>query len=616
MSQNTYKQKHTIVGKSGGEAGCHNFPEHIRSHGNDVPESNPTVSRSFCFSGAYTFTFKIRVLSFKVFRGIYVHFSASSSYLCIPLIGKQRDTDMAGKITSMSKIKQVLLMHKNGMSNRKIAGAIGIDKCTVNEYMRKVKSSLLSIDALLSLEEPELEAQLFTGNPAYTDPRMNEFLEKLPYFREQLEDKHVTRVQLWSEYKQSNPSGYEKSQFFYHLRQNLVAQKQVGVLRDTYKPGEILMVDYAGDKLSYIDTNTGLKVFVEVFVATMPYSGLTYALAVQSQKVEDFVHAIRMCLESLGGVPQVIIPDNLKSAVIKADRWTPRLNQALVDMGNHYHFTVLPARAATPKDKAAVESDVNRIYHRVYAKLRNRTFYSLEELNKAVSAQVKSHNQTRMQEHPYTREERFHAKERGELGPLPEHAYEMKYTSVVTVNPQGEVRLAEDKHYYTVPYAYIGRKAHLIYTRSTLKIYIDNKCVASYSRQREPGGHTQMREHLSPQLQSYLDRSQEYYCRKAADDKSPELESFIRCLFTKRKKGVTDTICYNVCDFLFHLKRNTTADVFRKTVKFCEENEIFSKDDILSMSKVLDHQSEEYESSGNEVITQNHENTRGAASYQ
>lgn len=507
-------------------------------------------------------------------------------------------------------------MHKNGMSNRKIAGAIGIDKCTVNEYMRKVKSSLLSIDALLSLEEPELEAQLFTGNPAYTDPRMNEFLEKLPYFREQLEDKHVTRVQLWSEYKQSNPSGYEKSQFFYHLRQNLVAQKQVGVLRDTYKPGEILMVDYAGDKLSYIDTNTGLKVFVEVFVATMPYSGLTYALAVQSQKVEDFVHAIRMCLESLGGVPQVIIPDNLKSAVIKADRWTPRLNQALVDMGNHYHFTVLPARAATPKDKAAVESDVNRIYHRVYAKLRNRTFYSLEELNKAVSAQVKSHNQTRMQEHPYTREERFHAKERGELGPLPEHAYEMKYTSVVTVNPQGEVRLAEDKHYYTVPYAYIGRKAHLIYTRSTLKIYIDNKCVASYSRQREPGGHTQMREHLSPQLQSYLDRSQEYYCRKAADDKSPELESFIRCLFTKRKKGVTDTICYNVCDFLFHLKRNTTADVFRKTVKFCEENEIFSKDDILSMSKVLDHQSEEYESSGNEVITQNHENTRGAASYQ
>ena len=147
----------------------------------------------------------------------------------------------------MSKIKQVLLMHRNGMSNRAIAKAVGFDKCTVNEYMRKIKADPLSLDALLSLEEPELEVHMFAGNPAYTDERMEVFLDKLPYFREQLEDKHVTRLLLWEEYRRENPDGYGKSQFFFHLKQNLVAQKQVGVLRDMYKPGEILMIGTNAD---------------------------------------------------------------------------------------------------------------------------------------------------------------------------------------------------------------------------------------------------------------------------------------------------------------------------------------------------------------------------------
>ena len=114
----------------------------------------------------------------------------------------------------MSKIKQVLLMHRNGMSNRAIAKAVELDKCTVNEYIRKIKADPLSLEALLSLEEPELEAHMFAGNPAYTDERMKGFLDKLPYFREQLEDKHVTRLLLGEEYRRENPDGYGKSQFF------------------------------------------------------------------------------------------------------------------------------------------------------------------------------------------------------------------------------------------------------------------------------------------------------------------------------------------------------------------------------------------------------------------
>ena len=523
---------------------------------------------------------------------------------------------MAGKNTSMSKIKQVLLMHRNGMSNRTIAKTIGLDKCTVNEYVRKIKADPLSLDALLNLEEPELEAHMFAGNPAYTDERMKIFLEKLPYFREQLEDKHVTRLLLWEEYRRENPDGYGKSQFFFHLKQNLVAQKQVGVLRNVYNPGEILMIDFAGDKLSYIDTQTGEMVHVEVFVGTMPYSGFTFAIAVPTQKVEDFAHALRLCIEALGGVPHVVVPDNLKSAVIKPNRWTPQLNKSLMDMGNHYGFVTLPARVGKPKDKAPVESDVNRIYQRVYAKLRKRVFYSLMELNQAISDLVNAHNQTRMQEHPYTREERFHAMERGELLPLPEHIYEVKYTSTVTVSPEGEVKLSEDQHYYTVPCAHIARKAQLIYTRSSVKVYIDNKCIASYVRDRTPGGHTQTKEHLSPKLQAMLSRSPEYYYKRAQEENAPELGSFIQALFMNRKYGVTDAICYNLCDFMFHLKRKTPKDAFCKTVNICIENHIFSKDDILTMSRIVQESSKDLDDAMWDVIPKNHENTRGAASYQ
>lgn len=126
-----------------------------------------------------------------------------------------------------------------------------------------------------------------------------------------------------------------------------------------------------------------------------------------------------MCLESIGGVPKIVVPDNLKSAVIKADGYEPRINKALEDMGNHYGFAVIPARVIHPRDKALVESTIRRIYNRVYAKLRHCTFFSLSELNEAVTEKILAYNQTRMQQRPYSRQEHFHASEKDKLNPFP-----------------------------------------------------------------------------------------------------------------------------------------------------------------------------------------------------
>jgi transposase len=312
---------------------------------------------------------------------------------------------MAGIIVDMSKIKQMLQLSEAGHSNRKIALELGINKETVNNYMQLIRNGRLDIRQLLKMDDPELERRFHAGNPAYTDSRMKTFLEELPVMKASLSQKHVTRFLVWQEYIGRHPDGYGKSQFFYHLKQNLVAAKgPSAVLTDTYLPGEKLYVDFAGDKLEYVDPETGEIIKVEVFVATLPYSDYAYAVCVPSQKLEDFVHAIRMCLEYIGGVPLILVTDNLKAAVVKADRYEPKLNKGLEDMGNFYHFAVVPCQPRSPTQKALVEDEVRLVYRRIYARLRGRQFYSLQDLNKAVQALLKDHNQTRMQKRPYSRE--------------------------------------------------------------------------------------------------------------------------------------------------------------------------------------------------------------------
>jgi hypothetical protein len=186
------------------------------------------------------------------------------------------------------------------------------------------------------------------------------------------------------------------SQFCFHLRQQLIAKKPG--MRLEHPAGDKLFIDFAGKPMHYIDRSTGELIGCQIFVASLPFSDYCFAMAVRSQRVDDFLHALECCLRELGGAPAVLVPDNLKSAVIKADRFEPEINRALEDFANHYDITVIPTRPAKPKDKALVENQVKLVYNRVYARLRNRQFFDLESLNQAISEKVKAHNQTRMQQ--------------------------------------------------------------------------------------------------------------------------------------------------------------------------------------------------------------------------
>ena len=233
----------------------------------------------------------------------------------------------------------------------------------------------------------------------------------------------------------------------------------------THQPADKLFLDFTGDKLSIIDRHTGEVRTVEVLVAVLGYSKYTYVQAIASQRLEDFLGACENALLYLGGCPKVLVPDNLKAAVIQANRYEPRLNEAFADFANHYQVAVMPARPYKPRDKAVVENAVKTTYTRIFAPLRHQRFFCLEELNQAIGLQLDLHNQTPFRQQPDSnRKQRFEQEEKTLLKPLPMERYLFKRTAQVTVMQNCHVPLSADKHYYSVPYRYIGQKVLLQFT--------------------------------------------------------------------------------------------------------------------------------------------------------
>ena len=514
---------------------------------------------------------------------------------------------MAGKPKRMSQIKQLLRLHESGKSKKEIARVLGISKNTVKSYLFKAAHTGSCIDELMSLEDPELEAKFFAGNPSYKDNSRYALLKKdIDYYISELQKTGVNKRLLWEEYRMAHPDGYGYSQFCYHLSQQKIASNPSMVL--SHLPGEKLYIDFAGKTLSYTDADTGEIIECQVFVACLPYSDFAFVMAVRSQSLVDFIFALTQCLLALGGVPEVIVPDNLKSAVTKASRYEPGLNQVMEDFANHYGTTVVPARARKPRDKALVENQVKLIYTRVYAKLRHQQFFDLTSLNKAIAEKVLDHNQTRMQQKPYCREERFLSDERHKLKPLPEKVFEIKYYRELKIANNNHIYLSVDKHYYSVPYIYIGQKAKVIYTRSLVCIFVKGRQVATHLRNYQQGGYTTTQEHLCSHHNYYLNRSPDYY-KNRAEAISKDFYQLLVCIFDQDRYPEQ---LYRTCDGLFSLQRKTGPEQFNMACKIALENQNYTYRFILN---IIENKMTTQYGIQQELPLPGHDNTRGKEYY-
>ncbi len=402
---------------------------------------------------------------------------------------------MANKQIIMGKVRQVLRLYIQGKSKLSISEQLGISRNTVKKYISEFLIHKITFDELDNLTDSDLDDLFGHKEEVEPDERYKQLLSFFPKVSKEIKREGVTRQIMWNEYLKKYPDGYKHSQFFYYF--DLWSGKVNSTMHIDHKAGDKMYVDYAGAKLQVVDKKTGEINDVEVFVAILGASQLTYVEACLSQQKDDFILCCENALYYFGGVPQAIVPDNLKSAVIKSDKYEPTLNETFLDFAEHYKTTILPARAYRPKDKSLVEGAVKIIYTRIYANIRNQTFFSLEELNQAISIELDKHNKTPLQGRTYSRREQYEEIERNTLQPLNSYKYELKKQSIATVLKNGHVCLSSDKHYYSVHYKYIGKKVKILYSQHQVEIYYQYERIATHRRNRCHHCYSTMEDHLA-----------------------------------------------------------------------------------------------------------------------
>lgn len=415
---------------------------------------------------------------------------------------------MARARLSMRKIKDVLRLKASGLSYRAIARACLIGKETAREYLFRAEEAGLSWPLPEGLSEEELERRLFPGEPVLVRKEAEPDWARV---HGELRRKGVSRHLLWEEYRRETADGYSYSQFCERYRR--WAKVLHPVLRIPHKAGEKMFVDYAGLTVPYTDRTTGETREAQVFVATLGASSLTYIEAQASQTLVDWIAGHVRAFEYFAGVPEVLVPDNLKSGVTSACFYDPDVNPTYQALAEYYGAAVLPTRVKAPTHKAKVETGVKVTEQRVLAPLRHRQFFGLDEINEAMRPLREELNDRPMSHLGKSRRELFEELDRPALRPLPLVPYEMAEWSRVRVNVDFHVVFAH--HYYSVPYRWIRREVDLRATARTVEIFLKGERIASHVRDDRPFQYSTLPEHRPENLQSYLSWNPERFIRWA-----------------------------------------------------------------------------------------------------
>jgi transposase len=516
---------------------------------------------------------------------------------------------MANNPINMSKIRQILRLHWQGRSKLMIANQTGVSRNTLKKYIKEFERSGLSYAEVNDLSDKDLEDLFVKPEEKSLNPKLQAMFSLFPGMDKELKRKGVTRFLLWEDYRRKHPDGYGQSQFKKYFAQ---WKAQVNPsMHIEHKVGDKLYVDFAGDKLCIVDKQTGEVQQVEVFVAILGASQLTYVEAVMSQQKEDFIGACEGALHYYGGVPAAIVPDNLKSAVIKSSKYEPVLNETFADFAEHYSTTILPARAYRPQDKALVEGAVKIIYTRIYAKLRNQQYFTLDELNKAVLIALEEHNSTLLRGRNYSRRQQFEEVERQTLAPLPPLRYELKKQLFATVMKNGHVALSPDKHYYSVPFRFIGKKVKLMYSRSTIEVFYHYERIAIHQRIKGPYIYTTEKDHMASTHQFVSDWTPERFLNWASGIHEDVYLYILKILDRKQHPEQAYKSCIGILSFAKKVGND-------RLIKACQRALGYGIYNYKTIQTILEKGMDQCDETGESTQLEMplHENIRGEEYYQ
>lgn len=418
----------------------------------------------------------------------------------------------------MHLIRSVINYLSKGYSLRSISRELKISRPTVTAYATRLKSHSSCFEQLQSLDDATLASIVYAPEPeAAADTRKADFTQKASYFLSELKRTGVTRQLLWQEYLKEYPEGYGYTQFCVLLAQHRNTSNPS--MRFDYKPAQVVMVDFAGEPLSYVDRCSGEVITCPVLVCVLPYSGYSFVKALPNATLEQLTDALGDCLDFFGGVPQSLKTDNMKQVVTKPSRYEPSFTEGFEQWARHYNIAITTARVAKPKDKAPVENDVKITYRRIYAPLRDQVFFSLDALNKAITEQLSIHHHINFQRKDYSRSGAFVKDEQHLLQQLPASKFVIKHRVQAKVQKNYHITLGEDWHHYSVPYQYIGKTVIAVYDADMVEVYLQFRRIALHKRSYKQHGHTTLQEHMPQGHQHYAQRrgwTADYFLQKAA----------------------------------------------------------------------------------------------------
>lgn len=507
----------------------------------------------------------------------------------------------------MTKIRHLLQLYFQGRSKLLIAEQTGIARNTVKKYIKEYSRSPLSQDELLALSDKDLEAIFIKPEHKPLSEVQKTLFGLFPAYDKELRKKGVTRQILWERYRAHHPDGLGRSQFNLYFSQ--WKSKNAPTMRIEHKAGDKLYVDFTGDKLQLVDKESGEVINVEVFVAVLGASQLTYVEAVANQQKDNFIGACENALHFYGGVPAAIVPDNLKSAVTKSSKYEPVINETFADFAQHYNTAVLPARAYRPRDKALVENAVRIIYTRIYTKLHDKVFFSLEEINAAILVELEVHNNLLLTGRNYSRRQQFEEVERSALLALPKLRYEVKQHRFVTVMKNGHVSLSEDKHYYSVPYRFIGKKVKLSYSRHTVEIYFNYERIALHQRLSSQYQYTTDKDHMASTHRFVSDWNPDRFISWATGIHEDVKQFIERILDSKQHPEQNYKSCVGI---LSYAKKVSNT----RLIKACQRALSYEVYNFKIIEKILQNGLEEQKDEHEELPMPAHENIRGEQYYE
>jgi len=504
----------------------------------------------------------------------------------------------------MNKQREALrLIKTTNLSDRQIGRILGMSHNTVKKYRAISLEHDLEWERIKEMDDTEIESFLKSKRSRLQSKYQPDYV----YVHQEMHKKHVTLQLLWEEYRLANPeNAYSYSQFTYYYREYV--GKLDRSMRQTHRAGECVFVDFAGRTVTYYDSDTGEEKTAQIFIGVLGCSNYTFVYAVPSQKLPHWIDAHNRMYQFFGGVPQIVVPDNLKSAVIKAGS-DMVINRTYLEQSQYYGVVVMPARVRHPKDKSKAEGGVLLAYRWILVKLRNRKFFSIAEVNEAIADLLRQLNERPFKKLPGCRRSRFEELDKPMLSPLPGSLFEYaEWTAPNKIGPDYHMHVKG--HYYSVPHALVGERVEARVSAKAVEILFSGKRITSHVRSDEIGGHSTLPEHQPKSHRIYAEQTPERFAQWAKEI-GPAAESIINSQFSSAVHPVRGL---KACTSLRRLAKDYGHEKFESA---CRRAEAIGSQTVKSIRSILQRGLSEL--SDDHIPTQIslplHHNVRGSDYY-